>query len=379
MKRHLHLMVILLSVLCWLFPAATVLSASWPAAGDWIPYTVDDGVIQDAGDYDGPAQLEIVSHGGSPSVFYQLTEGTLSFRMRVSANEAKVDGKGGFANGVWAVLVDIDGDGYREFALAIDGRSGKGQNPDDVLVVCSDTEDWSLDGVGVQLLETLSAQGSARVEAVDDGSGHSYVDWQVPTEALDGCGLTFEPQRPFGLAYLTSKKLSDVGSGDFATNDPTHDPYTDGVPFGDPISFDPTAVVLAYFDVLLRDGAHVVTWETAMEVDHLGFHLYRSPSPGGPFTRINGSLIPPQNPGASFGGLYEWVVEDVNPHATVHYRLEALDVHGGSAHYDLEVVGESEPTAVRLVSLDTRAPLRGVPPAGLLLLSAALGLKLRRR
>ena len=53
-----------------------------------------------------------------------------------------------------------------------------------------------------------------------------------------------------------------------------------------------TAVTLLSFDAQPSDGAVDLVWRTGSEVDNLGFHLYRSLSENGPWTRLTSSLVP---------------------------------------------------------------------------------------
>jgi hypothetical protein len=89
-----------------------------------------------------------------------------------------------------------------------------------------------------------------------------------------------------------------------------------------------TAVRLAAFAAQPREGEILVTWETALEVDNVGFNLHRAPAPGGPSTQLNDALIPAQHPGSTFGARYSWVDRDVEPGVTYVYRLEDLDRAG---------------------------------------------------
>jgi hypothetical protein len=112
---------------------------------------------------------------------------------------------------------------------------------------------------------------------------------------------------------------------------------------------EPTAVDLVSFSAAPEGGAVRLTWETATEIDNLGFHLYRSTSPSGPWSRLNNSLIPTQNPGASFGAIYSWLDEDVEPNVTYYYRLEDVDASGKvTSHGPVEATLDGDPTAVRL-------------------------------
>ncbi|MBN1920533.1 MAG: S8 family peptidase [Anaerolineae bacterium] len=68
---------------------------------------------------------------------------------------------------------------------------------------------------------------------------------------------------------------------------------------------DPTAVDLVRFDGNTNETGIEVTWETAMEIDHVGFHLYRMAEDEGLWTRLNTEMIPAQ----AFGGMI-WMVAE---------------------------------------------------------------------
>jgi len=96
---------------------------------------------------------------------------------------------------------------------------------------------------------------------------------------------------------------------------------------------NPTAVSLVAFGVEARGGALVVTWETASELDLLGFHLYRSDT-GEPhtFARLNEALLPAQASGGG-GAVYEWVDAGAAGGRPYFYLLEEVDVYGqATAH-----------------------------------------------
>jgi hypothetical protein len=87
----------------------------------------------------------------------------------------------------------------------------------------------------------------------------------------------------------------------------------------------PQAVSLLSFSVSIEGQAVVVRWETATEVDTLGYHLHRQ-TPGGTLLRLNASLIPSQlTPGSWLGASYEFVDTSVEVGATYDYWLEIVD------------------------------------------------------
>mgnify|MGYP000889268646 CR=1 FL=1 len=125
------------------------------------------------------------------------------------------------------------------------------------------------------------------------------------------------------------------------------------------VTFDvdlPTAVTLADFAAIPQNNAVLVTWETAAELDNAGFNLYRSTAADGPYTLLNGALIPPQFPGEVIGGVYEWLDTDVQPGVVYYYKLEDIDVKGTSAfHGPVSTGSMAAPSAVGLRNVRAQA------------------------
>ena len=90
----------------------------------------------------------------------------------------------------------------------------------------------------------------------------------------------------------------------------------------------PTAVDLVSFEATASDGGVELRWETASELDNLGFHVYRSTAQQGPYERITASLIP--GLGSSPVGA-SYVYRDVGLVAgvTYHYTLEDVETTDG--------------------------------------------------
>ena len=98
--------------------------------------------------------------------------------------------------------------------------------------------------------------------------------------------------------------------------------------------YPPTAVELVRFETQSDGEAIRVQWETAAEIDNLGFHLYRAEAPDGTWTRLNDRLIPSQvPPGSPVGASYELVDEDVELGITYYYRLEDVDLRGNTTSH----------------------------------------------
>jgi hypothetical protein len=71
----------------------------------------------------------------------------------------------------------------------------------------------------------------------------------------------------------------------------------------------------------------VIHWETALELDTLGFNILRSTSLDGERVQLNEQLIPSQAPGG-FGGSYEFVDYDIQPGVTYYYWLAFVETSG---------------------------------------------------
>jgi hypothetical protein len=95
----------------------------------------------------------------------------------------------------------------------------------------------------------------------------------------------------------------------------------------------PTAVRIIRFEAAAQPSSILLTWETATEVDNLGFNLYRSESPNGPQTQLNDSLLPSQGPGSPIGFVYTFPDEMATPGVLYYYWLEDVDVYGTATRH----------------------------------------------
>ncbi|MGD9036657.1 MAG: DUF2341 domain-containing protein, partial [Syntrophobacterales bacterium] len=88
-----------------------------------------------------------------------------------------------------------------------------------------------------------------------------------------------------------------------------------------------TAVDLISFTAKGEGSSVLVEWETAQELNHMGFHLYRSKNPWGPFTQLTDKLI--SNLSSSVvGRKYSFEDKDVTPGEIYYYKLEDMDIYG---------------------------------------------------
>ena len=93
-----------------------------------------------------------------------------------------------------------------------------------------------------------------------------------------------------------------------------------------------TAVDLIRFDARAQGAQVLVSWNTASEVDVEGFHIARAGDDEGAFERIITALIPAQGSGIQ-GAEYRYEDGDVMAGLTYRYRLEVVDVYGGSTFH----------------------------------------------
>ena len=92
----------------------------------------------------------------------------------------------------------------------------------------------------------------------------------------------------------------------------------------------PTAVKLKRFGAFPQGSSVRVRWETASEIDNLGFNVYRSNTRAGPKGKLNAALIPPKvPPGSPFGARYEYIdTYRLRPGRIYFYWLEDVDIYG---------------------------------------------------
>jgi hypothetical protein len=139
---------------------------------------------------------------------------------------------------------------------------------------------------------------------------------------------------------------------------------------------NPTAVTLAFFTATPQGSGVLVQWETAIEIDNVGFNLYRAQAPEGDWMRLNETLIPSQAPGSVFGATYTWFDENVQAGLTYYYKLEDVEVGGRSTFHGPVSVRPGGPTAVILRALGTDRVLgRGLLAIALMVI---FGVLLRR-
>jgi len=116
-----------------------------------------------------------------------------------------------------------------------------------------------------------------------------------------------------------------------------------------------TAVTLTSFTARGEDSAVDLTWETASELNNLGFHLYRATSEEGPYQRITATAIPGLGSSPS-GARYRYLDSGLVNGQMYFYELE-----------DIESTGKTKlhgPVSAMPVASDSSSKQSG-SPAGL--------------
>jgi hypothetical protein len=70
-------------------------------------------------------------------------------------------------------------------------------------------------------------------------------------------------------------------------------------------------------------------WETATEINNIGYNVYRSTSKDNVGFKINKDMIPSADPGSSYGAQYQFIDKDVRPNRVYYYWLVDIDQNGG--------------------------------------------------
>ena len=295
-------------------PVAWPVDAPTPAqcghtCGDWQPYdrfqnSVADPRIQDPSN-GGTAPQNYVNVSSScidrsyPSIYYKLHQGlapdgsqdVIMFRWRVEQianNYATGPNAGSFgatdpwSSGLWTVLFDIDGDGYRDLAAHLNGSSGSPSEPIDLIAgIWGTIPTQSIDYVtdpsirliahnptafssGSQLLNFQNAvnpttnwgaaprtvwdHGTTRSTLVSTNACNEYfIDYQIPVRMLDASSTGPNPalngpkigrSTPISMLFCTANSLNNPFQKDCAINNTWAANPSQPAPFGDYLSFD---------------------------------------------------------------------------------------------------------------------------------------------
>ena len=97
------------------------------------------------------------------------------------------------------------------------------------------------------------------------------------------------------------------------------------------------AVYLLYFRATGEEDRVVLRWETAQEVDNVGFNLFRAEVPQfNEREKLNEGLIPSKAFGQMFGASYSYPDTEVVEGVTYYYWLESVDTHSVGEFYSYD-------------------------------------------
>lgn len=99
-----------------------------------------------------------------------------------------------------------------------------------------------------------------------------------------------------------------------------------------------------YGIILYRSPRILIEWQTATEIDTIGFNLYRANQIEGPYQKLNASIIPAANDPFR-GGSYQYVDANVMPNRIYYYQLEDVDTQGRTTRHE-PVSGQVDPQGV---------------------------------
>jgi hypothetical protein len=131
-----------------------------------------------------------------------------------------------------------------------------------------------------------------------------------------------------------SHSISVAAAGVYAGNEGANPAYTMSADYffdtAAPVVPEdgPLAVDLDSFTATPQTGAILIEWETANEIDNLGFRLYRTDDQRGELLSLTEDLIPSQAPGSPTGFHYEFVDRSAVPGVVYDYWLEDVDFYG---------------------------------------------------
>jgi len=203
-----------------------------------------------------------------------------------------------------------------------------------------DTTWLDLDGDGSPD-ENLAVQGlnQVRVDLYNVVGGvTNFVDFRITTNGPGQRGYYIFTNLPFG-SYFAQVDLSSIPAATptnfglpvvpLIPTTPTRINIpitTNGVflnaDFGF-ISANPTAVELTEFRSEVTGNRVRLIWETATELNNMGFNLYRASSPDGVRVQINTDLVPGR--GTGLGGDYSYDDPDQLSDGNYYYWLEDVE------------------------------------------------------
>ena len=228
-------------------------------------------------------------------------------------------------NAIWSndgLGIDLNGDGVTSNDVN-DSDSG----PNDLL---NWTGIYRVSESGGTLTVDFSIDlpaGSYRIEFFKnpsgaDPSGNGEGEIFASSRTITHAGAGFE-----SFSHSFAGAVGDVvtATTTFCTDGATCAAFGNTSEFGNAFTQGVTAVQLTSFTAVAGDGAVDLDWETASELDNLGFHLYRSTA--GPYERITARAIPGLG-SSPVGANYSYRDTGLTNGVTYYYKLEDIETTG---------------------------------------------------
>ena len=160
------------------------------------------------------------------------------------------------------------------------------------------------------------------------GSIQVYTAKRSPNLPSAGSGVLFTitahtliPNKNSGLTITSASELSDYNGVIFPTTITNFPIWT--------YPCEPNAVNLLSFKAQRKPDRVVLTWETATELNNVGFYLYRSKTETGNRIKLNGGeMIAAKEAKSTYGAVYKFKDFLINPLRRYYYWLEAVDTEG---------------------------------------------------
>lgn len=91
---------------------------------------------------------------------------------------------------------------------------------------------------------------------------------------------------------------------------------------------EPTSITITSFTADLKNKKVILHWQTATEIDNLGFNILRSETADGQYVKINKKLIKAKG-SSTKGASYKFKDKNVESGKTYFYKLEDIDSNTG--------------------------------------------------
>ena len=204
------------------------------------------------GSFPGPEATSYFGYydGGTvydPNDPNMMEDDYILFRMRVEGDPSTGDA---FDSKHWNVLFDVDGDGYKEYWVDLDGAFQSGPKEDRLQILYDNSNRQDIDDPDAVRVEAFTAYHTedndascpasspglshTRSYAVGDGTGDYFIEMQIPMTAfndLNGNQVLF-PDSPVAFVFSTGASNKDPLQKDFM-QDLNFLTLADPITFGD--------------------------------------------------------------------------------------------------------------------------------------------------